>query len=86
MCGPGGNGAIINVGGEGGPSLTGGGGDEQLVPGSGSQDDRRQRRRARHGIKASLCTEYVSLYALTCCILNGCSHEWCFTCLSVSGE
>ncbi len=32
---PGGNGAIMNVGGEGGPSPPGEGRSEQLVPGSG---------------------------------------------------
>jgi hypothetical protein len=32
---PGGNGAIMNVGGEGGPGPPGGGRDEQLLPGSG---------------------------------------------------
>ncbi len=46
------------------------------------QDDRRHRRRARHGTKAALCTEYISLCALstlTCCILDNCNHEYCFT-------
>jgi hypothetical protein len=91
MCvDPGGNGAILNVGGEGGPARLAG---EEVSSRyqtaetvRHSQDDRRQRRQARHGIKAPLCTEYVSLYVLTCCILNDCSHERCFTCLSVSGE
>jgi hypothetical protein len=47
-----------------------------------SQDDTSQRRPALHGTKAPLCTEYVSLCALcalTCCILDDCNHERCFT-------
>jgi hypothetical protein len=67
------NGAILNAGGEGGPARLVG--EEvsswyrtaEMV--RHSQDDRRQRRRAQHGIKAPLCTDYVSLYALTCRIL-----------------
>jgi hypothetical protein len=51
-----------------------------------SQDARRQRRQARRDIKASLCTEYVSLYALICCNLNDCNREQYPACLSVSGE
>jgi hypothetical protein len=36
MCAdPGGNGAIMSVGGEGGPGPPGGGRSEQLIPGSG---------------------------------------------------
>jgi hypothetical protein len=94
MCvDPGGNGAIMNAGGGGGgggPGPPGGGRSEQLIPAAEtvrrSQDDRRQRRWAWHGIKAPLRTEYVLLYASTCCDLNDCSHEQCFTCLSVSGN
>ncbi len=44
-----------------------------------SQDDRRQRRWARHGTKAPLCTEYISLYAIIFCVLDDCNHEQCFT-------
>jgi hypothetical protein len=87
---PGGNGATMNVGGEGGPSPPGREEVSSWYPAAetvrGSQDARRQRRQTRSDIKATLCTEYVSLYALTCCILNDCGHEQCFTCLSVSGE
>jgi hypothetical protein len=73
MCvDPGGNGAILSVGGEGGPARLAG---EEVSSWyrtaeemRRSQDDRRQRRRTRHGFKSPLCTEYVSLYTLVCCI------------------
>jgi hypothetical protein len=47
-----------------------------------SQDDRRHGRWARHGTKAPLCTKYASLCVscvLTCCILDDCNREPCFT-------
>jgi hypothetical protein len=65
-------GAILNVGEEGSPARLAG---EEVSSWywtaeavRRSQDDRRQRRRARHDIKAHLSTEYVSLYTLVCCI------------------
>ncbi len=87
---PGGNGATMNAGGEGGPGPPGGREDSSWYPAvetvRRSQDARRQRRRAQRDIKASLCTEYVSMYALICCILNDCNREQYLTCLSVPGE
>ncbi len=75
---PGGNEATINVGGEWGPGPPGEGEDEQLVPSSGDVHRMPEdicRRQARHDVKISSCTEYISSYVLIHCNLKDCNHE-----------
>ncbi len=94
MCvDPGGSGAILREGENGGPGPPGGEEDVQLASDSGGcqrcQKAWRTGSTQHHNTKAPLCTEYISLY--TSCATIGCTLEIVIVnrvllCLSVSGE